>query len=149
MMCERSYNQYTTSTICIPLEPEGQGVCYINWVPTKYCRSWSFINDRGVIIALYVDDILVFGKDIEDIESTKDRLRSFHPMKDLGLALMMLGSGLPKQRPLSELIRSFMHVPYWKSLEWLNQHPRIAHSIPASSWMTNHLRSYLETCMTS
>jgi hypothetical protein len=50
-----------------------------------------FINDRGVIIALYVDDILIFGKDIENIESTKDQLKSFHPMKDLGLAQKILG----------------------------------------------------------
>ena len=50
-----------------------------------------FINDRGVIIALYVDDTLVFGKDIKDIESTKDQLKSFHPMKDSGLAQKILG----------------------------------------------------------
>ena len=50
-----------------------------------------FINDRGIIIALYVDDILIFGKDTKDIESTKDQLKSFHPMKDLGLAQKVLG----------------------------------------------------------
>ena len=50
-----------------------------------------FINDRGVIIALYVDDILIFGKDNKDIGSTKDQLKSFHPMKDLGLAQKVLG----------------------------------------------------------
>jgi hypothetical protein len=50
-----------------------------------------FINDRGVIIALYVDDTLIFGKDIKDIESTKEKLKRFHPMKDLGLATKILG----------------------------------------------------------
>jgi hypothetical protein len=50
-----------------------------------------FINDRGVIIALYVDDILIFSKDTKDIESTKDQLKGFHPMKDLGLAQQILG----------------------------------------------------------
>jgi hypothetical protein len=50
-----------------------------------------FINNRGVIIALYVDDILIFSKDIKDINTTKAKLKRFHPMKDLGLAQKILG----------------------------------------------------------
>ena len=50
-----------------------------------------FINDRGIIIAVYVDDILVFGKDFKDIDSTKDMLKKFHPMKDSGRVRKILG----------------------------------------------------------
>jgi hypothetical protein len=38
-----------------------------------------------------VDDILIFSKDIKDIDTTKVKLKRFHPMKDLGLAQKILG----------------------------------------------------------
>jgi hypothetical protein len=50
-----------------------------------------FVNDRGLIIALYVDDILIFGKDSRNIGPTKRRLMEWHPMKDSGLATKILG----------------------------------------------------------
>lgn len=50
-----------------------------------------FINERGTIIALYVDDILVFSKDEKAIESTKKKLKKFHPMKDSGQVNKILG----------------------------------------------------------
>jgi hypothetical protein len=53
--------------------------------------SSIFINDRGVIIALYVDDILVFGKDLRNIKLIKEKLKGFHPMKDQGLVSKILG----------------------------------------------------------
>jgi hypothetical protein len=53
--------------------------------------SSVFINERGVIIALYVDDILVFSKATKDIDWTKKKLKEFHPMKDSGLAKKILG----------------------------------------------------------
>jgi hypothetical protein len=30
--------------------------------------------------------MLIFGKDLKDINTTKAKLKRFHPMKDLGLA---------------------------------------------------------------
>ena len=50
-----------------------------------------FINDHGVIIALYVDDVLVFAKDLKAIQMTKDMLKSVHTMKDGGLVTKILG----------------------------------------------------------
>ena len=50
-----------------------------------------FINSRGVLIALYVDDILVFAKDLKDIDYTKTKLKRFHDMKDGGLVNKILG----------------------------------------------------------
>ena len=44
-----------------------------------------------VVIALYVDDILVFSKDIKDIRKTKDMLKRFRSMKDGGLVTKILG----------------------------------------------------------
>jgi transposase InsO family protein len=50
-----------------------------------------FINDRGIIIAVYVDDILIFGKNTRDIKATKVLLKEFHPMKDSGRVSKILG----------------------------------------------------------
>ena len=50
-----------------------------------------FINDRGIIIAVYVDDILVFSKDIKGINAAKDLLMNFHDMKDSGKVRKILG----------------------------------------------------------
>ncbi|ODM21277.1 hypothetical protein SI65_04330 [Aspergillus cristatus] len=44
-----------------------------------------FINGRGLIIAVYVDDIVIFGKDVKDINVVKQKLKEFHPMTDSGL----------------------------------------------------------------
>ena len=58
-----------------------------------------FVNDRGVVIALYVDDILVFSKDIKDIRKTKDMLKRFHSMKDGGLVVTPLDVTVRGQVP--------------------------------------------------
>ena len=51
-----------------------------------------FINGRGVIIALYVDDIIIFGKEgSSEIEAIKEKLKRFHPMTDSGLVTKLLG----------------------------------------------------------
>ncbi|EED18962.1 conserved hypothetical protein [Talaromyces stipitatus ATCC 10500] len=50
-----------------------------------------FINERGMIIALYIDDILVFSKDEKAIRLTKKKLKEFHPMKDSGRVNKILG----------------------------------------------------------
>jgi hypothetical protein len=67
---------------------------FVNTIGFKPSTADSsvFINERGVIIALYVDDTLVFGKATKDIDWTKRKLKRFHPMKDSGLAKKILGN---------------------------------------------------------
>ena len=50
-----------------------------------------FINHQGIIMAIYVDDILIFGKSTSGIEAVKNHLKEFHEMKDYGLATKILG----------------------------------------------------------
>jgi hypothetical protein len=50
-----------------------------------------FTNNRGLIIALYVDDIVIFGKDLNEIDVVKRKLKEFHPMTDSGLVKKLLG----------------------------------------------------------
>ena len=50
-----------------------------------------FTNKRGLIIALYVDDIVILGKDQSEIDVVKEKLKGFHPMTDAGLVKKLLG----------------------------------------------------------
>lgn len=50
-----------------------------------------FINGRGLIIAVYVDDIIIFGKNVKDIETVKTKLKELHPMTDSGPVKKLLG----------------------------------------------------------
>lgn len=45
-----------------------------------------FINEKGVIICLYVDDMLLFGIILEQVQNTKASLSACFKMKDLGVA---------------------------------------------------------------
>ena len=51
----------------------------------------KFQNTTGVIICSYVDDMLIFGTDIERVKETKKFLASQFQMKDLGEADVILG----------------------------------------------------------
>ena len=48
-------------------------------------------NGKGVIICLYVDDMLIFGTDLGQVEKTKAFLSNSFSMKDLGEADVILG----------------------------------------------------------
>ncbi|GJT95192.1 zinc finger, CCHC-type containing protein [Tanacetum coccineum] len=48
-------------------------------------------SSKGVIICLYVDDMLIFGTDQDQVNKTKEFLSSTFDMKDLGEAEVILG----------------------------------------------------------
>nr|GFB13720.1 zinc finger, CCHC-type [Tanacetum cinerariifolium] len=48
-------------------------------------------SGNGVIICLYVDDMLIFGTDQDQVDKTKEFLSSKFDMKDLGEAEVILG----------------------------------------------------------
>ena len=55
------------------------------------CLYCKMSNESGVMVCLYVDDLLIFGTDIEIINETKSFLSSHFDMKDLGEADVILG----------------------------------------------------------
>ena len=55
------------------------------------CVYSKFTDNDGVIICLYVDDMLIFGTNVDLVNSTKHLLSSNFDMKDLGEASMILG----------------------------------------------------------
>lgn len=62
----------------------------IGFKPTTADPS-IFINNRGLIIVLYVDDIIIFDKEGSAIDAVKEKLKQFYPMTDAGLVKKMLG----------------------------------------------------------
>ena len=55
------------------------------------CVYTKLIDGRGVIICLYVNDMLIFGIGIEVVKDTKKFLVSKFNIKNIGLANVILG----------------------------------------------------------
>ena len=52
------------------------------------CVYYKFSHERGVIICIYVDDMLIFCSDHAIVLETKEFLSSCFNMKDLGMAIL-------------------------------------------------------------
>ena len=50
-----------------------------------------FINGQGLIIALYMDDIVIFRQEVKEINTVKQKLKEFHPMTDSSHVDKLLG----------------------------------------------------------
>lgn len=57
----------------------------------KCVYSRFYTSGKGVMIFLYVDDMLIFGTDLEEVNKTKKLLSSNFETKDLGEAEVILG----------------------------------------------------------
>jgi len=57
-----------------------------------------FIHDNGIIIAIYVDDLLILGPNISDIEALKLQFAERFQMKDLGSIGWYLGMYITRDR---------------------------------------------------
>jgi len=57
-----------------------------------------FIHDNGIIIAIYVDDLLILGPNISDIEALKLQFAERFQMKDLGSIGWYLGMHITRDR---------------------------------------------------
>nr|GEW99844.1 retrovirus-related Pol polyprotein from transposon TNT 1-94 [Tanacetum cinerariifolium] len=58
------------------------------------CDKCVYVKDTSsgyIILCLYVDDMLIVGSNDKMIKSTKDMLKSKFDMKDMGLAVVILG----------------------------------------------------------
>jgi hypothetical protein len=60
------------------------------------CVYYQFGGGKGVILCLYVDDILIFGTSIDVINDVKSFLSQSFDMKDLGEASVILNIKLIK-----------------------------------------------------
>jgi hypothetical protein len=61
-------------------------------------------KDRTLIVALYVDDLLLFSKTLGEIQPLKKALSSVFEMKDLGEAKYVLGINITRNRVEKTLV---------------------------------------------
>jgi hypothetical protein len=61
------------------------------------CVYYQFGGSNGVILCLYVDNILIFGNNVEVIKEVKEFLSNNFEMKDLGEADIILNIKLLRQ----------------------------------------------------
>jgi hypothetical protein len=82
------------------------------------CIYSKFHNGKGVMICLYVDDMLIFGTDLNEVEKTKSFLSKSFDMKDLGEADVILGIkiirdgenvGLSQSHYIEKVLKKFDH----------------------------------------
>jgi len=62
------------------------------------CVYYRFGSVEGVILCLYVDDILIFGTSLNVIKEVKDFLSQSFKLKDLGEADVILNIKLVKEK---------------------------------------------------
>ena len=60
------------------------------------CIYSEIENNSCIIICLYVDDMFIFGTNLQVVIETKSFIRSKFDMKDLGEAKMILGIKITK-----------------------------------------------------
>ena len=60
------------------------------------CVYIKNVMNHQVIVCLYVDDMLIISKEIDDINATKRMLSSKFDMKDLGVVNLILEVGIIK-----------------------------------------------------
>jgi len=87
-MCEHGYKK-TTSDHCVFVK--------------------RFANNDFIILLLYVDDMLIVGKDISMINSLKKQLSESFAMKDMGAAKKILGIRIMRDRQEKKLWLSQEH----------------------------------------
>jgi len=83
------------------------------------CIYSKFQNGEDIIIFLYVDDMLIFGTSINEVEETKAFLSRKFDIKDLGEDDVILGIkiirdgnhiGLPQSRYIEKAFQKFNHL---------------------------------------
>ncbi|CAM8914025.1 unnamed protein product [Rhodiola kirilowii] len=88
------------------------------------CIYSKFDNSgNGVIICLYVDDMLIFGTDQNQVDLAKDFLSSRFSMKDMGEADLILGIRIKRENKGLALSQSHYIEKVLKKFSYLNCSP--------------------------
>ena len=66
----------------------------------------KFFDDDFVILLLYVDDILIVGRNVSRIDKLKKQLSKSFSIKDLGLAKKILGIRIKRDKASKKLYMS-------------------------------------------
>jgi hypothetical protein len=98
-------------------------------------------NGRYNILLLYVDDMLVAGSNMKDINVLKNKLANSFAMKDLGAAKKILGMRITRDRKNRKLTLS--HGEY---IEKVLERFRMQNAKPVSTHLANNFKLTKEMC---
>ena len=87
------------------------------------CIYSKFINNEGVIICLYVDNLLIFGTSLDVVHDAKHFLTSNFDMKDLGEANIILGIKILRNNDCITLSQSHYVEKILKKFEHFDMSP--------------------------
>lgn len=71
-----------------------------------HCCYMKKFDNIFIILRLYVDDILIVGSDLQEINNLKQELSKQYAMKDLGAAKQILGMRISRDRAMETLMLS-------------------------------------------
>ena len=80
----------------------------------------KFTNEYGVIVCLYVDDMLIFGTNMKGVCETKKYLSSIFQMKDLNEVDTILGIKIKRHSESFALCQSHYVEKVFQRFEHLN-----------------------------
>ena len=107
------------------------------------CIYSKFISNEGVIIYLYVDDLLIFGTSLDVVNDTKCFLASNFDMKILGEANVILGIKILKDNDCITLSQSNYVEKILKKFEQFDMSPMSTHLDSKVHLIKNHGDSVL------
>ena len=100
-----------------------------------HCCYVKFFNNSYIILLLYVDDMLIVGSSIEEINNLKKQLSKQFAMKDLGATKQILYMRIIRGKANGTL--KFSHAKYVKKI--LNRF-NMNEAKPVSTPLDNHFR---------
>lgn len=98
------------------------------------CAYNKFENDTSVIICLYVDDTLIFGTDLDQVDKTKKFLLTNFEMKDMREADIIVGIKIILKQ--NHIFFTQSHNIEKKILERIG----MSHCVPASTPMDQQIK---------
>jgi hypothetical protein len=98
-------------------------------------------NGSYIILLLYVDDMLVAGSNMQDINVLKNKLANSFVMKDLGAAKKILGMRITRDRKNRKLTLS-----QGEYIEKVLERFRMQNAKPVSTPLANHFKLTKEMC---
>ena len=117
----------------------GQGYKRTNADPCVYIRHFS--GGNFIILALYVDDMLIVGQDVTMIRRLKEDLSKSFDMKDLGPAKQILGIEIVRDRKIKGIWLS-----QEKYIERVLERFNMKGAKSVSSPLANHFKLSKELC---
>ena len=87
------------------------------------CIYSKFINNEGVIMCLYVDDLLIFGTSLDVMHDAKHFLAANFDMKDLGEANIILGINILRDNDCITLSQSHYVEKILKKFDHFDMSP--------------------------